>query len=135
LGGLSRLCARTEEATSDNVASAMMTNKRGLYELSNRIEPSRDEIVTRRGRSSGRPDQFVPCLLLADLERRVCLTSYRYTRHHILPLTLAFLGGANRPWSVGWQARRQGGRFFRDAGNDTTTTKGQPRIRPEAWAA
>src|SRR5271157_1256303 len=61
LGGLSWFCAHTGEATADNVASAMMTNKRGLYELNNRIEPSRDGIVTRRGHSSSRPDHFAGC--------------------------------------------------------------------------
>src|SRR5580658_9123783 len=47
LGGLSWFCAHTEEATSANVASAMTTNKRCLFELSNRNAPSRDGIVTK----------------------------------------------------------------------------------------
>jgi len=79
LGGSTWFCAHTGEATADNVANAMMTNKRGLFELNNRIEPSRDGNVTRRGhwyafpltetRGTVPPSKY--CVLVDRRDRRI----------------------------------------------------------------
>src|SRR5580693_412553 len=53
-------CAHTGEAMEDNVESAMMTNKQGLYRLNNRIELSRDGLVTEPGQGGAARNQEQP---------------------------------------------------------------------------